>query len=59
MSNPGKGGPDHVNFLTLMKKMQQPAIRSDEPRVYHSTYGRGPEIAGQDGLRLRFTRMRG
>jgi len=31
MANPGKGGPDHVNFLTLMKKMRQPAIRSDEP----------------------------
>lgn len=31
MSNPGKGGPDHVNFLILMKKMRQPAIRSDEP----------------------------
>jgi hypothetical protein len=31
MSNPGKDGPGYINFLTLMKKMRQPVIQSDEP----------------------------
>jgi hypothetical protein len=56
MANPGKDGPDHVNFLTLMKKMRQPVIPSDGPRDCHATYGRGQEIAGQDGGRQSFTR---
>ena len=54
MADSGKGGPDHVNFLTLMKKMRQPVIPSDEPRDCHATYGLASEAAlhGSDRRRL-------
>jgi hypothetical protein len=59
MANPGKDGTGHVNFLTLMKKMRQPVIPSDEARDSHATYDPGQEIAGQDGGALPRLRGRG